>query len=161
MMRVKLQIGDVFEVSLGNGKVGYFQYIADDETQLDSHVIRAFQENYDETDAPAMSDVVLGRLDFYAHVFLKTGLKFGFWKKVGNAAPPDKVGVIFRASEDYGRPEIKVSHRWYVWRINEAVRNIGVLAPEYHEAELGPVVAPMNVLERMRTGSYGIVYPGY
>lgn len=43
--RIITRIGDVFEVQLDNCKK-YFQYIANDMTQLNSSVIRAFVEEY-------------------------------------------------------------------------------------------------------------------
>jgi hypothetical protein len=36
-------IGDVFSVPLGDGHKKYFQYVANDVTQLNSDVIRAFK----------------------------------------------------------------------------------------------------------------------
>lgn len=159
--RVRLKLGDVFEVDLGDGKVGYFQYLADDESMLDSYVIRAFRELHEVGSSPAMADVVAGEVHFHAHVFLKVGLKLDLWRKVGHAPAPGRVDVLFRSTDDYGNPEIKVSHRWYVWRINEPVRHVGVLAPEHQHAEFGPVIAPAAIVTRMRTGSYGIVYPGF
>lgn len=159
--RVRLKLGDVFEVPLSEGKVGYFQYISDDLTQLNSYVIRVFRAHYVSPIASAIEEIASGDVHFYAHVFLKVGLKFDFWKKIGNASPPAGVNVLFRGSDDYGNPEIKVSQRWYVWNINEPFRHVGVLTPEYQDAEIGSVKAPQDIIERMETGSYGYFYPGY
>jgi len=161
MIRAKLKLGDVFEVSLADGKVGFFQYIADDETQLDSNVIRIFRDKYDAGEFPVIPKIVSGNIHFNAHIFLKAGLKFGFWKKVGNAVFSEKIDLLFRNTNDYGTPEIKVSHRWYIWRINEPFRNVGVLRPEYQDAEIGVVLSPGDIIDRMKTGSYTFAYPGY
>ncbi|CAN5467527.1 hypothetical protein BH09BAC6_BH09BAC6_07690 [soil metagenome] len=45
MTRVNTKTGDVFSVKLNNSKK-YFQYIANDSTQLNSDVIRGFRKIY-------------------------------------------------------------------------------------------------------------------
>ena len=159
-LRVRLKIGDVLEVPLEEGKVGYVQYIADDTSMLDSYVIRVFKGEHDPTKPPAVSDIVSGEVAFFAHVFLKLCIKYGNWKKVGNALAPGGIDVLFRGCWEYGNPEIKVSHRWYVWRINEPFRDIGALTPESEKAEIGSVLPPQSIVERMLTGGYTLGLPG-
>jgi hypothetical protein len=160
--RIRKLLGDIFKVPLSNGKVGYVQFIAIDETMLGAHVIRAFQTRYDADDTPDLqSYVAAAYVQFFAHVFLDSALKFFAWEKVGNAPYPEHIDVLFRDSGDYGTPEIKTSHDWYVWRINEPQRAVGSLTPEYQNAEIGVVIAPQNIAGRMLTGSYPMVYPAY
>ena len=159
-LRTRLKIGDVLEVPLNDGKVGYVQYIADDTSMLDSYVIRVFKGEHDPTKPPSVSEVVLGEVLFFAHVFLKLCIKYGNWKKMGNAPAPSKIDVLFRGCWDDGNPEIKVSHRWYVWRISEPFRDIGALTPEYVKAEIGSVLPPQSIVERMLTGGYTLGLPG-
>jgi Immunity protein 26 len=158
--RVRLKIGDVLEVPLAEGKVGYVQYIADDTSMLDSYVIRVFHGEYDATKAPEASDVVSSDVAFYAHVFLKLCIKYGHWKKVGSAPVPGRIDVLFRGCWDYGNSDIKVSRRWYIWRINEPFRDIGALTLEYEKAEIGSVLPYLSIVERMLTGSYTLGLPG-
>lgn len=44
MKRVLTKIGDVFEVKIDETSKKYFQYIANDMTQLNSDVIRGFKK---------------------------------------------------------------------------------------------------------------------
>ena len=69
--------------------------------------------------------------------------------------------VLFRDSDDYGNPQIKVSHAWYVWRINEEFKFIGELAKKYQHAEIGIVMTPDDIIHRMRNGVYDGFYPEY
>ena len=160
-MRSSFRIGDVFEMALSAGTVGFFQYAATDETQLGSAVIRAFARTQFPQTAPDMNSIVAGQVSFHAHVFLKAGLTLGIWRKVGNAPAPTRIDVLFRNSGDYGRPETTVSHDWYVWRINEPQRRVARLLQEFHTAEIGVVKAPQEIAARMLTGSYAGIYPGY
>jgi len=128
---------------------------------LDSTVVRIFSGAYEKNKAPSVEDVVSSKIEFYAHVFLNACVKFGPWKKVGTAPYPDKIKVNFRASWDDGDPEVKVSHRWYVWRINETFIDIGTLTPEYHDAEIGCVLPPQVIAQRMQTGTFGMNYPSF
>ena len=71
----------------------------------------------------------------------------------------------FRGSGDSGRragtPPVTVSRDWWVWRVGERHEHVGELAPRFHTAEIGAVVAPDSLVHRMRTGSYDFIYPGY
>lgn len=158
--RVRLKIGDVLQVPLEEGKAGYVQYVADDTSMLDSYVIRVFWGEHDPAKPPEVSEIVSGEVAFHAHVFLKLCIKYGFWKKVGNAPAPSKIDVLFRGCWDDGNPDVKVSRRWYVWRINEPFQEIGALIPKYEGAEIGSVLPPQSIVERMLTGKYTLGLPG-
>jgi hypothetical protein len=160
MQRVRTRIGDVFSVSLDSGSKKYFQYIANDLTQLNSEVIRAFKKTYPINACPELIQVVSDDVDFYAHVVVKWGIKMSLWEKVGNAAYSEKPNVVFRDSKDYGK-KVKTSHNWRVWKTNEKFQAVGELVGEHRKAEIGIVVAPADVVHRMRTGEYDFVYPGY
>ena len=67
--------------------------------------------------------------------------------------------MLFRGSSDYGNSSVRVSYRWYVWRPNEPYKAVGRLTPELAAAELGMVIPPDAVVERIRTGKYGIQHP--
>jgi len=159
--RIITKIGDVFSVPLDGGSKKYFQYVANDLTQLNSSVIRAFKSTYPIDSSPDLLQVVAGDVDFYAHVVLKWGIKMKLWERVGNLSFTDKLDVLFRASNDYGNPSIKTSHNWRVWKIGEDDQRVGKLGGEYLKAEIGVVVDPPSVVHRLRTGEYSFVYPGY
>jgi len=161
MKRVVTKIGDVFSVPLENSAKKYFQYIANDRTQLDSDVIRTFKKAYPIDGAPDFREIVSGEVDFYAHVIIKLGVKMGLWKKVGSVPYHDAPRVVFRHSWDWGKPGIKVSQRWSVWKINEDFQNVGKLEGELQKAEIGIVFSPPSIVDRMRTGLAAPGYPRY
>jgi len=158
---VTTRIGDVFSVSLDSGTRKYFQYVANDVTQLNSDVIRAFKKACSVDTSPGLSVVTAGEVDFYAHTMVNLGVKMGLWQKVGKVPDIGRVDVLFRNSDDYGDPKIATSSRWYVWKINEPFVYVGKLEGKQREAEIGIVLNPRDVVERLRTGKYDFVYPGY
>ncbi len=127
MGRTITKIGDVFSVKLDDNRKKYFQYVANDLTQLNSDVIRAFKKTYSINPNPDLSEIVTDEVEFYAHCVTKWGIKLGLWERVGNIANVGKVEVVFRDSEDYGNPEIKVSYGWWIWKINEEQKRVGKL----------------------------------
>lgn len=160
-MSQKLKIGDIFQVRIDELRVKYFQYIADDLTQLNSQAVRVFRETYDAREPIEIDRLHCGTIEFYAHVFIRIGLKQQHWRKVGHANVPSKVSVLFRDSNDFGNPEMKVSRDWHVWEVNEPFRKVGRLEPQYQQAEIGVVVPPSSLLHRMQKGNYDFVYPDY
>ncbi len=163
MARIVTKIGDVFAVKLDDTTQKYFQYVANDLTQLNSSVIRVFKKKYDLDTKADLSEVVKGEVDFYAHCVLKWGVQLGCWEKVGKVANFGKVEVLFRCTNDYGRKlgeePVLISEKWYVWKINEKHQSIGRLTGEYLKAEIGLVVNAEDIVTRMRTGAYSFEYP--
>ena len=158
----RTRVGNVFSVPLGAGSKKFFQYIANDRTQLNSDVIRAFKTAYPIDANPDLNQVVRDDVDFYAHVVIKWGIKMGLWEKIGNVSELGELGLmLFRDTNDYGDSQIKKSQNWYVWKLNEEFQKIGKLEGDYRKAEIGVVVSPPNIVHRMRTGEYNFVYPGY
>lgn len=165
MSSKKTKVGDVFEVKL-NGSKKFFQYIANDLTQLNSDVIRAFKKKYSLDNNPELSEIIKDEVDFYAHCVVKLGLKINVWERVGNV---ENIGsldlVLFRDTNDYGckigESLIQISSNWYVWKINDSkFTKIGVLEGLNRKAELGIVVNPYDIKDRMITGKYSFIYPG-
>lgn len=163
MARIVTKIGDIFAVRLDDTYCKYFQYVANDLTQLNSSVIRVFKNKYDLQIKTDLSEVVKGEVDFYAHCVLKWGIQLGLWQKVGKAADIGNIEVLFRGTKDYGRKlgeePVLVSENWYVWRINEEFRRVGKLVGEYKKAEIGLVINPDSIAHRIRTGVYDFDYP--
>jgi len=163
MARIYTKIGDFFTVHLEGRGVKYFQLVAFDLTQLNSDVIRVFKELYPSDNLPPLAQVELGEIDFFAHCVVKFGVKRGLWEKIGNLSSvghPER--VLFRDSNDYGQllngQPIKYSKRWYVWNVNEEFRDIDI-NDELRQAEIGIVVTPDDIVERMSSGRYGFFYP--
>jgi hypothetical protein len=164
--RVVTKIGDVFSVHITPSEKKYFQLIAFDLRQLNSDVIRAFSKVYLADESPSVEEIVRGDVDFYAHCVTKAGVKLDLWKKIGKS---DNIGrldhVLFRDTNDYGaKPEerVDISENWYVWRINDpSFTSVGRLAGENRRAEIGVVVSPNQIVNRIKTGNYTFSYPGF
>lgn len=164
MSRIKKPIiGDIYEVPLEDGTKGYVQYIANDVTQLNSDVIRVFKRREKTESISDLEEILDGDVEFYAHVTgMEFGEKDGSWKKIGHS---DNVGDLkkpfFRTSSDYGKPSVKVSKEWYVWRINDPKAYVGRLEGENLEADEGSALPPAWVVQRMNTGRYQFFYPDH
>lgn len=162
MKRIYTKIGDVFSVKIDSKSKKYFQLIAYDLTQLNSDVIRAFKEIYPIQATPEMEKVVNGKVDFYAHCVTKWGVKMGYWEKVGFVKDVGSTNhILFRDSEDYGKPGIRVSNKWWVWSINGEQKFVGKLIGKYQKAEVGIIMDAESIIHRMKKGFYDGFYPDY
>ena len=83
--RIVTKIGDVFCVEVDGKWKGYFQYIANDQSCMNSSTIRIFKKKYPVDDSPAIDDIVRDEVLFYAHTVLKFGIQDGVWSKVGKS----------------------------------------------------------------------------
>lgn len=167
ILRSNTKIGDIFSVDIGNGNFKCFQLIAFDLAQLNSDVIRAFKTSYADTSMPNIEVIVNDEVEFYAHCVTKFGLKLKLWNKIGNS---NNVGllsnILFRSSSDsgskVGEENIIISNKWYIWRINDKNHKyVGKLMGEYRNAEIGIVVNPFDIVDRIKTGKYNFFYPGF
>jgi hypothetical protein len=161
--RTQNRIGDVFSVQMDTHSVKYFQYIANDATQLGSNVIRAFKPSYRLDDKSDLSSIINDDVQFYAHVFISLGIEMHVWQRVGHVPDVGDLDMWFRGTNDYGtkvgEKPIRVSHNWYVWRINEDHRRIGSLDDNYKNASVGLVINPLGILELLKGNKYPINYP--
>ena len=165
MARVYTKIGDIFSVKIDCDNTQYFQYVANDLTQLNSSVIRVFEKWYSPNEIVDLTEVIQGEIAFYAHSIINLGVKLGYWEKVGKAQNVYPIDVLFRNTNDYGSApgeQVEISDNWYVWKINDAdFTQVGKLKNEYRNAEIGIVISPDSIVHRMRTGKYDFVYPNY
>lgn len=156
--RIVIKIGDIFEVSFKSVKK-YFQYIANDRTQLNSCVIRAFQEEYPINYIPDLKKIASGKIDFHAHVDIKWGIQMRLWRKIGTTDIIGPAIVLFRDCDE--DEYVATSKRWFIWKINEPMTFVGELTGENKKAEIGVVKNPNEIIERMRNGQYKYLYPGF
>jgi len=166
MARVITKVGDVFSVLVDEHTKKYFQYFANDLTQLNSDVIRVFVKKYALADKPDLSEVVKESIDFFAHTMINPGVKRGLWEKVGSCKDIGTVDVYFRVTNDgfrkLGEEPIKISHNWYIWKINDdKFTRVGTLTGQYKKAEIGLVFNPNDIVHRIRAGEYDYPYPGF
>ncbi len=162
MARIVAKIGDIFEATLKSGESRYFQYVANDLTQLNSSVIRVFKRKFAPNEPVDLEALVQGEVEFNVHTMLKPGIQLNYWRKVGksgNIGNPTQ--ILFRETEDSGNVSIQISHRWYVWRIGEDFRNVGRLKGENRLAEEGGVMPPIAIMNRLETGEYQYFIHGF
>lgn len=158
-MSNRFTVGDVFEVRLDTSNVGFFQYVARDSSQLNSHIVRVFKQKHRDDELPDLSQIVGGEIDFHAHVFLSVGVKQKFWRKMAGGDVIGGLDVLFRDSNDYGKSKRKTSNDWYVWSVDSPYQQVGALRGAYRNAEVGVVVPPDSLVYRMKNGSYDFFYP--
>lgn len=164
-MKSNTKIGDVFSVEIDSNHKKYFQYVVSDLTQLNSDVIRAFKKIYPINTNPDLSEIINEEVEFYAHCVTKLGLKMKLWQKVGNTTDiGNPTQILFKDTNDYGtkvgEEPIRVSQKWYVWRVNDKdFTRVGKLEGANRKAEIGIVVNPYDITERMKTGKYRFIYP--
>ena len=166
MAKINTKIGDVFSVKIDENNKKYFQLVAFDLTQLNSDVIRAFDKVYPLNTNLDLLEIVNGEIEFYAHCVTKIGLKMGYWESIGNITDTGSIeNILFRDTNDYGSmpgEQIKISHNWYVWRINDNdFTRVGKLEGENLKAEIGIVISPDSIVHRIKTGKYDFVYPDF
>ena len=77
---VGAKIGDIFLVTINESEKKYFQLIAFDMTMLNSDVIRVFDKSYPVNVSPDLNEIIVDKIDFYAHCGCNIGIKLGFWK---------------------------------------------------------------------------------
>jgi hypothetical protein len=152
-------VGSIFSVDLGENCVRYFWCVGKDSSQLNSALIVVFRRTYQTSDQPAVGSIVADEIDFYCHVFLLAGKKQGLWRKHGFLRFDGSFPMLFKGSEDYGNSSIRVSERWYIWEPNTPYRTVARRSLDLEIAELGMVFPPDCVVERIRTGKYGIFHP--
>ncbi len=164
MKRVITKIGDIFEVKISDTSKGYFQYIADDMSQLNSAVIRAFSKRYPIQTEVSPEEIINDKIEFHWHTFIKLGVKLGFWRKIANFTIKEEIDqILFRGSKDDGDPKFdikdNISEKWFVWKINSERVEVGKLGGEYKKAEIGDVLPASTIVHRMRTGKNDFIYP--
>lgn len=165
--RVITKIGDIFSVELDNGNKKYFQYIANDLTQLNSDVIRSYKKEYPKKEQPDYGELLSGEIDFHAHTMINVGVKQNLFIPEGkNIVYPSIDSIVFRCTNDAGhgpgKPQVYISEDWYIWKINdENYKSVGKLKGENRNSEIGSVIPPFMIVERIKTGKFNFVYPGF
>lgn len=159
--RVKTtKVGDVFSVQIDDHHKKYMQYIASDMEQLNSDVIRAFSKVYETHENPELSQIINDRVDFYAHCVTKSGIRYGFWKFVGNIQDVGSLdNVLFRTSLELN--PVKVSKSWRIWKLGGKPKEVGCIKGNYRNAAIGSVFPPHVIVERMKTGLLSVFYPEF
>lgn len=57
---------------------------------------------------------------------------------------------------------VKISQRWYVWHIgDDDFKYVGKLRGKNRESEIGMVMTPYDIVDRIKTGKYNFYYPSF
>lgn len=149
--RIQCRKGDIFMVRLENFQ-RYFQYIIDDESQLYSNVIKIFKRKYPLGSFPDYEELATSDVEFYAHTFIKYGVKQELWQKVSKASIYDNFDAKF--IDDYDPiPEIGMKP-WQVWVLNRKRVKCDELPSEFKNADRGAVLPPEAIVYRIEHGKY-------
>lgn len=155
--RIVTKIGNIFCVEIANQYKCYFQYVANDLTELNSSVIRVFKKRYPIDSSPSMEEIVKDDVYFYVHTILSIGIKEGAWYKVGTCKEiGDVEHIYFRFYSDvnYGGTGKTKSNTWTVWKINEPMIFIGEMTEQYRNYDIGPVFPYSIVIDKIKTGKF-------
>ena len=163
MKRVVTKIGHIFCAEIDGEYKCFLQFVAVDETQLNSTVIRVFKTHYPMDYKPNLDEIVKDDVDFYAHVMLNNGVREGIWYRVGKHQDlGDTENIMFRQyndSEDYydehGIPQIRKTSAWWIWKINQDFIDIGAELPnEYRSLPEGSVFPYTYIIRKIKTGHF-------
>ena len=151
--RIVTKIGNIFCAEIDGQYKCYFQYIANDMTELNSSVIRVFKTHYPMEYVPVFDDIVKDEVYFYAHTILRYGIMYNAWYKVGKHADVGNTEDIwFRFHESVG--PVSKSYQWFIWKINQEMIFIGEMKDEYAHYDLGVVFSYDNIVNKIAKGEF-------
>lgn len=157
-MTSKVQIGDVFEIPLSDGRKAFGQYVYRDEQK--GPIVRIFDvvvENDMELDICSLENAGLLFPPVITGVF--AAVRTGLWQKVGNL-PSDDFQYQNFISRVYD-PNGTLRGPWFLWN-GEHSRELGYdLPPEYRNLEFLIVWNPINLTRRIETGENYYTYANY
>lgn len=159
--RIVTKIGNIFCINVEGKYLRYFQYIANDLSQLNSSVIRVFKKKYPIDYKLNAEEVVEDEVELYTHTILSHGIREGLWTKVGKSKNIGTLdNIIFRIKLSGNMGDSNEPFEWAIWRINEEyIRfGIGVHLPEKFKQGtfVGLVCPPQRVWERIVAGKWNI-----
>lgn len=153
--RVMNTIGSVYRMYLDDGRKVYLQYVAIDRSMLNSGVLRVFKKKYSQDDVEDIEEIVRGEVWFYTHTSLRPAIRDGCWKKIDSSRFwGDTTNIKFRLYSEGNTSHLTVSHKWYVWTINQENIHIGDLTGEYKKYDMGWLYPPSFVCTKIKTGKY-------
>ncbi|WP_289158917.1 hypothetical protein [uncultured Muribaculum sp.] len=165
--RIVTKIGDVFCVEVDGKWKGYFQYIANDQSCMNSSTIRIFKKKYPVDDSPAIDDIVRDEVLFYAHTVLKFGIQDGVWSKVGKSNELGLAGLHnlyfgLADEEDANLNPIDPLKNWRIWKVNENWIYIGELDEHIIPlVEYGAIFPWKLINQRIKLGYNSLCIPEY
>lgn len=155
--RIITKIGYVFCVEIDNQYKCFFQYVANDLTQLNSSVIRVFKTHYPMDYVPDIEKIVQDDVAFCAHTILKIGIQDGVWYKVGKSKDVgESEKIMFKLFSEGNFSSMTKSFRWYYWQINQKRVFVGEQTDEIRDYNLGWVFPYNSIICKIKTGHFAI-----
>lgn len=153
--RIVTKIGYVFCVEVDGLYKRFFQYVANDITQLNSSVIRVFRKKYNIDYKPNIEEIVTDKIDFYAHTVLRWGIEKGTWYKIGKTMNiGDTENIMFKKFSDVNYSNQIKSYNWFIWKINHKSIYIGEMKKQYKDYNYGSVMPYSQIYDKIKTGEY-------
>jgi hypothetical protein len=163
-MTKHLKIGDIFEVVLTDDTRGYLQYIANDQTQLNSDVVRVFGYEGRRDSSKNFESILESDIDFFAHVHdVKVGEKDNLWNKIGNSNNLGDLtkAPLFRRTMQHGVKDLVYADKWDIWLLNKPMRATKGTDKLLSKSHIGLIFPTHHVVERMKNGKYPFFYPKF
>jgi len=154
--RTQTILGDILEVKMNDGTKRYLQYIGFDKNThgLNSDVVRVFKKEYKENSSLDFEEIIKDEVDFYAHVHsIANGIKEGVWTRVGNMK--NDLGthkpLFYQKTDD----------EYILWEMDGKDWKSSKDDVLESSSNMGGVIPPKWVEERIQTGKYQITDPKY
>ena len=133
------------------------QYLPDDSSCLHANVIRIFDYVTEENREIDIQVITTKPVACYGHVILKEGIKLGAWSKIGHILLEATLELpTFRLTNEVG---LEKSYDWFIWKVGEDHITIGELTDKYRHLDIGTVVHPLELRDKVITGKDGFTYP--
>lgn len=136
------RIGNIFCMEIDNEYKCYFQYIANDRTQLNSSVIRVFKKRYSLKDNPSMDEIIKDDVLFYAHTVIKIGYLENTWYKVGTHRDVGNISSICFKDRCFAP--------YYIWNINGPFVRVDAPTEEDKKYGLGSVFPHFCIVNKIK-----------
>lgn len=149
MRAPQTRVGDIFEIPITPRIKRYMQFILVDSSCLGGWCIRVFKKEYATEDKPDMEDVISDKVDFYCLTYaIGHGVLDELWTKAGKSKELGSFDNIVFKQKDI------IHGGWRIWRARQEVKHYKTLPKKYVKASKGALLAPMSVVNRIRTGRW-------
>ncbi|QVY66910.1 hypothetical protein [Polaribacter sp. Q13] len=149
----KINSGDIFEIPIEEiGKKKFLQFIYSDKEILGGDLVRVFKFETNIENSININNIIKSEIVFYSYTMIKIGIKFSNWNKIGNIEIEKNFETpSFRYTEDYGKPNITKSLKWWIRKGSERFF-IKELSEKYEKLSYDCVTHPMAFTQMIKLG---------
>jgi len=143
--RIRVKVGDIFEIALSDGRKAYCQYVFFDPMM--GELVQVF--NLITRETPSL-EAILASGPKFPPVFTvpSVGVEQGTWRVIGNVEVKDFKYPMFKAGNEDSQGRVSV---WWLYDGGREIR-VGKLPPGAERYEFRVVWAPVNLTRRIETG---------